>query len=209
VNWAFDDFQISSLCPCDISYWVKKLSSLSIKDSQDAMTRFVRSFQITMRASKPYARCATQSRSQTLVPVTGGTTQLGFGSPLTNPLRSVGFVPGTVTPESELLFINNRGTAPNRPLLVVYGAISNFSIVNLTNNQQINWSYALLDGDYLLFDCANRTLVNSTGTNMKAYLNVSVPQWMWFEPGWNDIYIMGSNYSANTKLVSFFRSAYM
>lgn len=203
AGWTLDDFRIESICPCDISFNVKKLSSLSIKDSQDSQTRFKRSFQITMRASQPNAPCATQSRSLTLIPSPSGTSQLGFSSPLTSPLEAQTFVPGTVNLQNNILSLCNRGTAPDRPILVVYGAISEFALVSLTNGMQLNWSGSLADGDYLVFDCLRRTLVNSVGANQMKYLSFTDSRWMVLEPQWNDLYITGSNYSDNTKLFAF------
>lgn len=201
TNWALDDFRIESICPCDIAFNAKKLSPISIKDSQDAMTRFKRTFQITMRSSQPYGRCATQSRSQTLVPASGSTSELGFSSPMTSLLKEETFFPGTVTLENNILSLCNRGTATERPIIVIYGAINEFSLTSLTNGMQINWGGSLMDGDYLVFNCRRRTLVNSAGTNMKEFLSYSDFRWMLLEPQWNDLYLAGSGFSGNTKMV--------
>lgn len=209
TSWALDDFRVGSICPCDVIFFAKPMTKPSIKESQDSPTQFKRSFQLTMKTSKPYAKCATQSRSQILVPSSGNTTQLGFGAPLTAPLSARTIIPSSVQLQNQLLFVRNRGTAPERPLIAVYGAISNLILLNLTNGQQINWTGSLADGDYLLFDCVNRTLVNAVGTNQKQYLVLSVPQWMWLEPGWNDIYIAGAGYSANTKLLIWHRGSWI
>jgi hypothetical protein len=208
TNWALDDFRAASICPADVSFWAKPVTKPSIKESQDSMTQFKRSFQVTVRTSKPYAKCSTQSHSQVLVPTSGNTTQLGFGAPLTAPLTARTIIPGSVQLQNQILFVRNRGTAPERPLIVVYGAISNLILLNLTNGQQINWTGVLADGDYLAFDCAARTLVNSSGTSQKQYLITSIPQWMWLEPNWNDVFIAGSSYSTNTKLLMFYRGSW-
>ena len=69
TGWAIDDFSVQSLCPSDIVFGVRKMpSGMSIKDSQDSQTRFNRSFQVTARASQPFAQCATQSRSAIFTP---------------------------------------------------------------------------------------------------------------------------------------------
>lgn len=209
TTWALDDFSVGSICPCDVVFSAKTMTKPSIKDSQDSQTQFKRSFQLTLRTGKPYAKCATQSRSPILVPLAGNTTQLGFSSPLSSPLTARTIIPSTVQLQNQILFVRNRGVAPERPLIVIYGAISNLALLNLTNGQQINWTGSLADGDYLVFDCINRTLVNSIGTNMKRYLITSLPQWMWLEPGWNDLYIVGTSYSANTKLIVWHRGSWV
>lgn len=203
-DWAMDDFFVQSICPGDIAFNAKKLSPLSIKDSQDSKSQYVRTFQITMRSSQPYGRGATQSRSLTLVPSPSSTTELGFSSLLTSPLRETTFIPGTIALQNNILSVRNAGTAPERPLIVVFGAIRNFSITSLTNGMQLIWSGGLPDGDYLAFDCQRKTLVNSNGQNMKAFLSYSDPRWMTLLGGWNDLYIAGTDFSASTKMICFF-----
>lgn len=209
TNWALDDFTVESISPGDIALNVRKLSPLSMADTQSSLTRFTRNFQLTVRASKPFALGATQTRSQTLVPSSGNVPQLGFSFPLTFPLSFRNFIPGTVALGNNILFVRNRGTAFTRPRIVVYGAISNFTLINLTNNQQITWTGTLPDGDFLVIDCLNRTMTNSIGANQIADFNSSSSAWMWLEPDWNDIFIGGSSYSANTKLTIWSQAAWI
>lgn len=207
TTWALDDFQISSLYPGDISFPAKKMpNGMSIKDSQDSLSRFSRNFQLTMRTSQSFAPAATQSRSQTLVPTSlSSGTQLGFTAPLRAPLHVSSFIPGSVAQANNLLYVHNRGKAFSRPLIYVYGATGAFTLVNLTNDQQVTFSGQVQDGDYLMFDCARRTLVDSTGANMLKYFSSSTPFWIWLEAGWNDLYVGGSGYSSNTKVVVYHR----
>jgi hypothetical protein len=211
-TWALDDLTIDSLYPGDISFMAKTISKPSIADAQQKQTRFERAFQLTLRTSWPYAQGAHQRRSTVLVPSTGNTTSLGFTNPLTNPLSAISIIPSTVTPENNLLFINNRGTAPERPVLYIYGATGQFTIINLQNGMQLSWDNVLNDGSYLIFDCKNRTLVDQTGANQKGAISYSDPRWMILEPGWNDLYFVSSTttaYSANTKMVAYMRDRYI
>lgn len=204
TNWAITDFWVQSLYPGDIAFDAKTISKPSIGEAQQKKTIFERPVQLTLRTSWPYYRGAHQKRSQTLVPSSGNTTQLGFSSPLTNPLSALTIVPGSVSLENNILFLDNRGTAPERPILVMYGANQNFAIYNLVNGMQLSWSGDLTDGSYLVFDCMNRTLVDQNGADQKAYLSYSDPRWMILEPGWNDLYVVGSGYSSNTKMIAFY-----
>jgi hypothetical protein len=207
---SIDNLEIRSLCPCDIAFDAKKMpGGMSIKDGQSSQTRFIREFQITMRASRPYARCATQSRSLALIPSSGNTTQRGFSSPLSSPLEASQFISGSITFENDILFVENRGVAPNRPKIVIYGAIGQLLIANLTNGDQISWSGNVLDGDRLVFDCAARKVVDASGANMAMYLSVARSRWLQLEPGWNDIYLTGSGYSGNTKMVVFYHGSWV
>jgi hypothetical protein len=209
ANWALDDFKIESICPCDVSFLVKKISKLSVIDTQDTTNRFCRAFQITLRTSKPFAKCSTQNRSKKISVTSGGTTELGFTSPLTSPLIARLFIPETISLENDILSVQNRGTAPDRPIIFVYGGISNFALVSLTNGMQLTWSGVLPDGDWLVFNCQNRTLVNSTGADMLGYLTISDSKWMQLEPDWNDLYLTGSGYSANTAMAVFSRGSFL
>ena len=210
LNWAVDDFRVESLYPGDVSFPAKKMpGGMSIKDSQDDRNRYCRSFQITMRSSKPFAPGATQIRSTTLVPTSSNTPLAGFTAPLVAPLRAGVFVPSSVKLVNNILFVNNRGTAFSRPLVYVYGAFSNLTLVNLTNGQQINWTGTVADGDYLVFDCEKRTLVNSAGANMLGSFSSTSPVWMWLEPGWNDVYVGASSLSGNSKAVMYYVPQYL
>lgn len=210
TNWALDDFLIQSLCPCDVQFPAKKMpNGMSIKETQSSQTKFTRALQITMRSSQYAALCATQSRSPILVPSVQTGAQLGRTYPRTYPRVYRSFVTSSVANDDNILSINNRGTAPMRPIIYVYGASGPFSIVNLTNGLQLVWDGTLADGDYLVFDCARRTLVNSNGSNMRGPLTPSTPYWLWLDPGWNDLYFIGSGYSANTKVLVWYQGGWM
>ena len=205
TNWAVDDFQIESLDPGDVVFNVKKMpNGMSIKDSQDSQSNFNRQFQITARASASFGTCATQSRSSVFVPSLLVTPTLGFTFPLKMPL-SFAQVGQSVSPANTFVTVTNRGQVPVRPLIYIYGAIGSLTLLNLQNNMEIVWSGTIVDGDYLIFDCMRRTLVNSSGTNMLASFSSSSSRWMVLEPGQNDIYLVGSNYSSKTKMVVYWK----
>jgi hypothetical protein len=209
ATWSVQSLRIRSLYPGDVAFNARKLSPLSIKDSQDSRTNFKRAFQITMRASSPFALGATQIRSRALVPSATSTPATGFIFPLTFPLRFLRYGPGVTTSAANLLFVDNRGTVSTRPLIYVYGPISSLAILNLTNGQQVIWSGSVADGDYLVLDCAARTLVNSIGANQMQFFSSSDSTWMRLEPGWNDLYLAGSGYGAATKMVVYSRHGWL
>lgn len=207
--WAYDDFNVKSLSPCDVIFNVRKMpNGMSIKDSQDSLTRFNRAVQITVRAGKSFGQCATQSRSQVFVPTPLVTPTLGFSFPLRFPLRFRSVISGPNVPANTYVTVNNRGPVWSRPRIVVYGATGAFTITNLQNGQQITWSGTLSDGDYLVFDCESKTLVNSTGANMMKYFSSTSSWWMWIDPGPNDLVFVGSGYSVNTKMVAYLRASF-
>ena len=209
TTWALDDFKIESLDPGDIAFNARKLSPISIKDSQDNLTKFKRAFQLTMRASNFRALGATQARSTTLVPSTATPVALGRTYNRTYNRIYRHYIATSASMASNLLFVKNRGTARMRGILRLYGASGPFSLINLTNGQQMSWTGTIPDGDYLQFDCQAKTLVNSTGANQMEFMVIPTLQWMQFEPGWNDILIVGNGYSSNTKLIAWLQSAWM
>lgn len=205
-NWAIDDFKVRSLYPGDVVFNARKMpNGLSIKDSQDSLNRFNRNIQITMRASQSFADSATQLRSSPFTPSSLVTPTLGFGFPLRFPLSFRTLVSGPTVPANTFVTVFNRGQVWTRPIIYIYGATGPFEIINLQNNLQINWNGNLTDGDYLVFDCKKRTLVNSNGINMMKFFSSSSRIWMQLEPGPNDMYFAGSGYSAKTNMVIFSR----
>lgn len=208
TSWTIDDHQIQSLYPGDVMFSARKLSPLSIGEQQQSLTRFKRSFQITMRTSNFRAQGATQSRSRVLIPTSGSNPVQGFQFPLKFPLRFNSFFPNTISRANNVLSVNNRGTVFMRPKIIVYGATSALTIINLTNGDQISWGGTITDGDFMIFDCDNRTIVNSQGVNNIQFLTPNV-QWLRLEPGWNDIFIAGGSYSGNTRAFLFFRNCWL
>jgi hypothetical protein len=209
TNWAVDDFKVESLSPCDISFNVRKMpNGMSIADSQDSQSKFNRVFQITARASQSFGQASTQSRSIGFTPSPLVSPTLGFTFPITFPFSFPRYISGSA-PANTFVTVNNRGTVPVRPIVYIYGAIGGFQLANLQNGMVIEWNALLADGDYLVFDCLNRTLVNSQGANMLAPFSSTSKRWLQLEPGQNDIYLVGSNYSSKTRMFVFWRHGFV
>jgi len=208
-NWALDDYKIESICPADVVFNARKISKVSISDQQSSLTRFSRNYQVTVRASQFRALGATQTRSLSLVPVAVTNPVLGRSYSRSYPLGYRSYLSTPSSQSSNILSIKNRGTVFTLPVIVVYGAASGgFSIVNLVNGQQMSWTGTLADGDYLVFDCYNRTCVNSGGANQMQYF-VASGSWIQLEPDWNDLLFIGSGYSGNTKMLAFLNHTWL
>jgi Phage tail protein len=209
-QWALDDYRVNSLYPGDAMFMAKKLAAIQMTDMPQTIgtNRFVCAFQVTMRASNYVVLGATQAISQTLVPTTSRSPSLGFTFDLTFPLTFRKYTSTLDSISLNILSVNNRGTAPSKPKIIVYGALTGFSIENLVNGQAFVWNGTLEDGDYLVVDSYRNTIANSAGTNMLAYFDPT-SDWLQLEPGWNDLYFGGSGYSGNTRVLLFARGSWM
>jgi hypothetical protein len=220
ARWALDDYWVNSLYPGDVIFNAKKLSSIQMTDMPQPLgtNRFVCAFQVTMRASNYVVLGATQARSQTLTPTVGTSPTLGLTFPLTFSLQFRRYTTTQALLSLNIISVNNRGTAPAQPKIVVYGSFTSISVQNLVNGQVMVWNAVptytgevvspIGDGDYLVFDCYNHTVVNSAGANMLEFFDPT-SDWVQLEPGWNDLYIGGAGYSAETQMLLFSRGSWM
>lgn len=202
--WAFDELKIRSLYPGDIKFDARKLSPISIKDEQTSLTKFKRSFQIVMKTSDYRAFSATQiTKSIAPTNITNNIT-LGRKYPRTYPLKYRFFTSTELPLESNLLSVCNKGSVFVEPIIYLYGPGENILIDNLTNSQAMEWLGTINEGDYILFNCREKTIVNSQGID---YLEPLVPttEWIKLEPMWNDIYVSGTGFGAATKMIVKYR----
>jgi hypothetical protein len=213
---VIDRYEVQSLYPGDVSFNVRKLSSLSMKDSQDSQTRFARDFQITLRASKFVAESASEMLSETVKPdrYTGSASLLKLGRtyPRTYPLIYNQYAPSSFSARDNILSVNNRGTVFTEPKILFHGPTSGFTIINLTNGQQMSWIGTLTENDYLVFNCDNRkkTVINSIGANQLEFF-VATSDWIRLEPGWNDLYVAssGDDFTTSSRLNVFYKHGWM
>lgn len=199
ILWSFDEFKIESVYPGDIQFGARKLN-LSMKDEQTSLTKFKRPFQITMKTSDYRAFSSVQLTN--IISPTNITSNVSLGRTYSRsyPLKYRTYTSNTLPLESNLISINNRGSVFVEPILYLYGPGENILIGNLTNSNQIEWLGEIREGDYIKFDCREKTIINSQGVN---YLEPLVPtvEWIKLEPKWNDIYVSGSNFGSSTKFV--------
>lgn len=204
--WRFDEFKIESLYPGDVSFDARSLNVPSIKDEQTSLTKFKRPFQITMRSADFRAFSSTQSR-KSIIPSEVSVPLLGRSYPRKYPLSYRHYLSSSVPLQSNIISINNRGSVFVEPILVVYGSIKNIYMENLTNGGQIIWNSTVKDKEILIFDCHNKTVLNELGSDMEEPL-VPTLQWIKLDPMWNDLYINGTGFSSNTKLVVYWKHGY-
>lgn len=207
-KWSVENFKIESIYPGDIEFKARKLN-LSIPSEQTSLTRFKRPFQLTMKASDFRAVSSTQLSNYIIPSETKPSVMRERKYPRSYPIEYK-FLSSIIklSPENNLLSINNRGSVYTEPILYLYGSGENILISNLTNGQIIEWLGVVKEGDYIKIDCAEETIENSVESD---YLGPLVPtvEWIKLEPMWNDLLIQGSNFGPGTKFKVVYRHGYM
>lgn len=207
ILWSFDEFKVESIYPGDIQFGARKLN-FSMKDEQTSLTKFKRPFQITMKTSD--YRAFSSAQLTNIISPTNITSNVALGRTYSRsyPLKYRTYITKVLPLESNLVSVNNRGIVFVEAIMYLYGPGDNILIENLTNNNQIEWLGEIKEGDYIKFDCREKTIVNSQGIN---YLEPLAPtvEWIKLEPKWNDIYISGSNFGSSTKFAIKHRHGFM
>lgn len=209
TQWSFDELKIESIYPGDIEFMARKISPVSIKDEQTSLTKFKRSFQIAMKASD-FRAFSSVEISKSIYPTSELETPIkGRSYSRSYPLDYKFIVNSNLPLDSNLLSYNNRGSVYVEPILYLYGPGSGILIQNLTNDQKLEWLGEIEEGDYLVFDCMNKTLTNSNGVNYLEFLIPTV-KWITLEPMWNDLFVQGTGFvNGKTKFVVKARHGYM
>lgn len=205
--WTFDEFKIESLYPGDVIMNARTLTDPSIKDEQTSLTKFKRAYQLTLKASDFRAFSSTQIR-KSIVPSEAASPTLGRVYPRSYPLSYRHYTNTNIISQDNIISINNRGTVFIEPILVYYGASKGLYLENLTNGNKMVWNGELTDGERIIIDCFGETIVNQNGADKIEFLTPTL-QWIKLEPGWNDIYVSGSGFSENTKLVVYGRHGFI
>lgn len=207
AEWSFDELKIESIYPGDVQFNARKIN-FSMKDEQTSLTKFKRPFQITMKTSDYRAFSSTQIYESIVPTNITGSSSLGRSYPREYPLTYKFFTSSSFPLESNLLNINNRGSVFVEPILYLYGPGENILIENLTNDLAIEWLGVIKENDYLIFNCREKTIVNSVGANYMEPL-VATSEFIRLEPMWNDLYIQGSGFTVNSKFTVVTRHGFM
>lgn len=205
--WKFDEFKIESIYPGDVNFNARKLSELSIKEEQTSLNKFKMPLQITMKTSDFRSFASTQSY-KSIIPTEVSTPLLGRSYPRSYPRSYRHYISSSLPKQSNILNINNRGNVFTEAILVFKGAGENLYIENLTNEQKLVWNGKVEDKENIIFDCYRETVINESGSNKIESLLPTL-QWIKLDPGWNDIYINGINFSSNTIFTAFWNHGYL
>jgi hypothetical protein len=118
---------------------------------------------------------------------------MSFGSPMT-----------AETDLSNILI--NDGNEVTDPVFTITGPGTNFIVGNITTDKQFTFDAALSEGDEVVIDVKNRTVVLNGVSN--SYPDIAGDFWS-LEPGENEIrFFVESGLTADTKLTVVYRDAY-
>jgi len=151
-------------------------------------------FQIGLMGAKPWFESIFPSE-ETVTLFNGG----GFAIPFAIPLA----VDAGSDAEQVL---DNEGNGFVFPIITVYGAATNPTIVNASTDQTLNINHVLDADDYIEIDTYNRTAMLNGETNIT---NEITGDWMILKASGNDIKLSMTSPDTNAKAVFSWRNAYI
>lgn len=177
------------------SYWVRRAIDPTFTG------RRVKAWALQLVSEAPYALSPTESSAVIVPGAAAG--ELGFSSPIVNPLASPANVTGQV-------FVINAGDAPTFPRFRIDGPITNPRILNNSTGLELRFTITLAASEWL--DVwpprpYSRILFNGV-TDRYATLNRGASRWWTLEPGSTDVRLLASAYSAGASLTVYWRNAW-
>lgn len=161
----------------------------------------VRGFQLLLKSEKPYSESATATEVDSIALTASGG---GFVVPLTIPITFTSSGGGTLT-------YTNSGSVTVRPVLRVYGPITNPVVTNTTLGYGLSFSGSIAAGDFWEIDLFERTVTLNGVATATAPLRALVPAsstWFGCGVGASTLQLTGSSFDSNTKLRAYVRSAW-
>lgn len=149
---------IGMLNPGDAQISCRKVTKIESEESQ-GNDSFRRDFMITLRASDPRF-VSRKLYSISIVPSSFTLTFPGAGG-FTFPADGSGIPLGAYLPTPVI----NLGRSPAALLVRFYGVMTNPVIYDPVSQRSIGINGTIASGDYIEFDTAKRTVVDSTGTS--------------------------------------------
>jgi len=124
-----------------------------------------------------------------------GTGSLGRG--LLPKLSSLRVTPSAVV--GTLTISNTTGDVVSYPTWTIYGPLASGLQVLNSSNVGFTYNAAIADGDYIVIDSFNNTVVNAAGTNMYSNLGPA-PKFFTIPTGSSAAIVNGTGAGANTKV---------
>ncbi len=199
ANWAFLDWRVDSLWPCDFVIGARLIQSPAMSHQvMKQVDRFKRDFQFSIRASDPRILCPTPI-STTVELATAPDVELGRVYPriytlvYLTPLSEPSGVPVAQieAPGLEVTIVN-KGTWIAKPVVTFFGGIENPVLTNFTTGVSLALDGIIADGDYAAVDCNRFTVTNKAGNNVFGLFDPT-SAWLTLAPGPNLLQFTGSN----------------
>lgn len=191
-------YDVAALNPGDPYINARKYGKIDSPDNQPNIN-VRRDFLITLRASDP--RFVSRKKYTTsVVPTSFALTFDAGGAGLTFPAGGAGLIFGSALPSA----VTNMGRSPASPVIRFYGAMTNPALYHPITGRVIAVNGVIADGDYLEFDVARRTVVDSTGVDRYDMLTDET-NWLELLKGSNTLTYGADAISGFGKIVFYYR----
>lgn len=217
ANWCYLDWRVGSLYPCDFQIGARLIQSPAMGHTKQSMntSRYMRDFQFSIRASDPRILCPT-TITKTIPLQSTPSVALGRSYPKTYPFvytttplsePTGAIIAETPTQGSEVDCVN-RGSWIARPIITIYGGVTNPTITNLSTGKSILLNGTIASGDYVAIDCLQFLLTNSVGANVFGLWDPT-SDWITLQPGDNIFTLVGQGLDLAARATVRFSSAWI
>lgn len=194
ANWIFQDFRVDSIWPGDFFLNVKPVTPLApAKTREGTTTKFLLPFMFAVRASNPRI-CSpvilSASMGSTIQPTLGRIYPHVFSQFYTVPINELGQLVNPVVEQQAIC--SNKGSWLAQTKLKIRGGITSPIVTNLTTGQRLAINGSIAENDFLVIDCADHTIVNSSGASQFGVFDPS-SQWLQLTPGDNRLILTGTS----------------
>lgn len=194
TSWVAQDFRVDSIWPGDFYISARPIAPLQPAQTREGSTtsRFQIPFQFALRASNPRILSPvflSVSAGPIVQPNLGRIYKRIFKQVYTVPLTELGVVTNPTAVQQ--MICSNKGTWLAQPEIKIHGGITNPMVVNLTTGEELILNGTIAENDYLIINCANHTIVNSSGANQFGLFSPA-SSWIQLVPGDNVIVLAGS-----------------
>lgn len=206
---SVQDWRVDAIWPCDMVTNVRSITAPAIKATvatPGSMSRFKRDFQLTVRASNPRITQPTM-QTKTSPVLTAASSAISFGRvyprayPLSYnvPIDQAGNLATVAAASPPLVECVNRGTWLAQPIITVYGGLSFPAILNDITGEFIVLDGTIANGDYVVINIAQHTLVNSSGNSVFSLWD-PLSSWLQLRPGINRLILSGQSPAGSPKM---------
>jgi hypothetical protein len=215
TTWQFLDWRAEGIWPCDFQFNARAIAAPSFSEqAQKDTDKFRKDFQFAVRASDPRMLSATSLQAR--VPLqTSQTFALGrsyarryketYNVPVSEPSGML-LTQSANAANSKSIF--NRGNWIAKPVITIYGGISNPVITNVTTGVQLVLTGTVATNDFIVVDCNQHLVTNSAGVNVFGFYSTQNQGWLTLVPGANLLTLVGTSLAGSPYAVLSYQYAW-